>query len=114
MSEIVLAKSAGFCFGVNRAVDRAFALASSGADAVTLGAIIHNPQVVERLARMGLPPIDSPEEAAPGQTVLIRSHGVSKKFTICFPGTRSSTAPARLLPKSTALWRKNRRLDGQS
>ncbi len=80
MPEIVLAKSAGFCFGVNRAVDRAFALASSGVDAVTLGAIIHNPQVVERLARMGLPPIDSPEEAAPGQTVLIRSHGVSKKI----------------------------------
>ena len=79
MAEITLAKTAGFCFGVRRAVDRAFELASSGTDAVTLGDIIHNPQVVERLARMGIPPVASPSDAAPGQTVLIRSHGVSKK-----------------------------------
>ncbi|HIV20123.1 MAG TPA: bifunctional 4-hydroxy-3-methylbut-2-enyl diphosphate reductase/30S ribosomal protein S1 [Candidatus Merdivicinus intestinigallinarum] len=79
MAEITLAKTAGFCFGVKRAVDKAFELARSGADAVTLGPIIHNPQVVERLSKMGVPPVDSPDEAAPGQTVLIRSHGVPKK-----------------------------------
>lgn len=79
MAEITLAKTAGFCFGVKRAVDRAFELAQSGVDAVTLGPIIHNPQVVERLAKQGIPPVDSPEQVAPGQTVLIRSHGVSKK-----------------------------------
>ena len=79
MAEITLAKTAGFCFGVKRAVDKAFELARSGVDAVTLGPIIHNPQVVERLAKMGVPPVDSPDQAAPGQTVLIRSHGVPKK-----------------------------------
>ncbi len=79
MAEITLAKTAGFCFGVKRAVDKAFELARSGVDAVTLGPIIHNPQVVERLAQMGVPPVDSPDQAAPGQTVLIRSHGVPKK-----------------------------------
>ena len=46
---------------------------------MTLGPIIHNPQVVERLSKMGVPPVNSPDEAAPGQTVLIRSHGVPKK-----------------------------------
>ena len=79
MAEITLAKTAGFCFGVKRAVDKAFELARSGVDAVTLGPIIHNPQVVERLSKMGVPPVDSPDEAAPGQTVVIRSHGVPKK-----------------------------------
>ena len=48
--EVVLAKTAGFCFGVRRAVETAFSIAGTGADAVTLGEIIHNPQVVDRLA----------------------------------------------------------------
>ena len=80
MSEIILAQSAGFCFGVKRAVEQAFALARSGRDAVTLGPVIHNPQLTARLAEMGLPAVASPAETAPGQTVLIRSHGVSKKI----------------------------------
>lgn len=80
MPEITLAKSAGFCFGVKRAVEQAFALADAGTDAVTLGPIIHNPQVTQKLAEKGIVSIDSPAEAAPGQTVLIRSHGVSKKI----------------------------------
>ena len=62
MYKITLAKSAGFCFGVKRAVDRAFQLAEEKIDAVTLGPIIHNPQVVERLSRKGLKPVNSPEE----------------------------------------------------
>ena len=79
MYKLTLAKTAGFCFGVRRAVDRAFRLAGEGTDAVTLGPIIHNPQVVERLAGLGLRPVDTPEEVREGQTVLIRSHGVGRE-----------------------------------
>ena len=76
MSEIITAKSAGFCFGVRRAVETAFSIAGTGADAVTLGEIIHNPQVVDRLAAQGVRPVASPAGTKPGQTVVIRAHGV--------------------------------------
>ena len=76
MSKITLAGTAGFCYGVRRAVEKAFEVAASGKDAVTLGPIIHNPQIVSRLAALGVPEISSPEEAKEGQTVIIRSHGV--------------------------------------
>ena len=76
MSKITLAGTAGFCYGVRRAVEKAFEVAASGKDAVTLGPIIHNPQIVSRLAALGMPEISSPEEAKEGQTVIIRSHGV--------------------------------------
>ena len=78
MSELMVAKSAGFCFGVSRAVEKAFSLAGQQKDAVTLGAIIHNPQVVERLRALGIPPVERAEDTHPGQTVIIRSHGVSR------------------------------------
>jgi len=74
--EILVAKSAGFCFGVKRAINEAEKTASEKAsDIYTLGPIIHNPQVVERLedsrvfVREGLDEIDK-------GTVIIRSHGV--------------------------------------
>ena len=73
---ITLASSAGFCYGVKRAVDKAFSIAESSTNAVTLGPIIHNPQVVGRLASLGVPSVSGPEETRPGQTVIIRSHGV--------------------------------------
>ena len=73
---ITLASSAGFCYGVKRAVDKAFSVAESVSDAVTLGPIIHNPQVVGRLAFLGVPSVADPHDTHPGQTVIIRSHGV--------------------------------------
>jgi len=76
MTKITVAESAGFCFGVARAVDKAFELADSKINAVTLGPIIHNPQIVERLSQSGIKPISTPNEALDGQTVIIRSHGV--------------------------------------
>ncbi len=76
MAKITLARTAGFCYGVRRAVEKAFEVAASGADAVTLGPIIHNPQIVSRLSALGVPSVDSPEETKEGQTVIIRSHGV--------------------------------------
>ncbi|MBR6789902.1 MAG: 4-hydroxy-3-methylbut-2-enyl diphosphate reductase, partial [Oscillospiraceae bacterium] len=86
MPEIKLAKSAGFCFGVSRAVEKAYEVARSGRNAVTLGHIIHNPQVVQRLTDLGMPPVSSPEETKPGQTVVICSHGVSRSVMDALEG----------------------------
>lgn len=78
---VKLAKSAGFCFGVNKAVNTATEAASnpaySGRRIVTLGPIIHNKEVVDRLASEGIGVIDSPEEANSGDVVIIRAHGVA-------------------------------------
>ena len=54
MRELHLAKSAGFCYGVRRAVELAEAAAESGKPCVLLGHIIHNQNVVDRLAALGL------------------------------------------------------------
>ena len=75
---ITVAKTAGFCFGVKRAVDLAFEMAQEGQPACTFGELIHNPQIVEELREMGIPPIHSLEENTDGRCVIIRSHGVPK------------------------------------
>ncbi len=75
---ITLAETAGFCFGVDRAVTQAYALAEKGKKAVTLGPLIHNLQVTDDLAEKGIGVIDSPSQAKQGETVIIRAHGVSK------------------------------------
>ena len=59
--EVILAKSAGFCFGVARAVRMAQELAGSGQPARMLGTVIHNSTVVEDLAGRGVGVIHSPE-----------------------------------------------------
>ena len=79
MSSVRVAKSAGFCFGVSRAVELVEQAAQSGQNVVTLGPIIHNRHVVDRFETMGVQVIDEPEQAKPGQTVIIRSHGVSRQ-----------------------------------
>ncbi len=70
---VYIAEACGFCYGVRRAVDMA-AKAKKGTK--TLGPIIHNPQVVARLAAQGVAPAGSLADMADGSTVLIRSHGV--------------------------------------
>ena len=75
---ITVAKSAGFCFGVSRAVELVEKCAAEGKIVVTLGPIIHNRHAVDRFRQMGVQVIGSPEEAQPGSTVIIRSHGVTK------------------------------------
>ena len=72
---VELAKSAGFCYGVRRAVEMVQQAAQSGDSCVMLGPVIHNDQVIARLAEEGVRCISSPEQAIPGQTVVIRSHG---------------------------------------
>lgn len=80
MTQIHLAKSAGFCFGVSRAVDRVNALLDAGRRVCTLGPIIHNPQVVEKLAARGVTIVDAPEQTPPGAVLVIRSHGVPQEI----------------------------------
>ena len=73
-----IAKSAGFCFGVSRAVELVEQAAQSGKKVATLGPIIHNRHVVHKFESMGVRVIETPEEAPEGATVIIRSHGVSR------------------------------------
>ncbi|MDO5378438.1 MAG: 4-hydroxy-3-methylbut-2-enyl diphosphate reductase [Clostridia bacterium] len=75
--KLTIGEHAGFCFGVRRAVCRAFECAKDQLPCVTLGPLIHNPQEVERLRRAGIRSVDSLAEVAPGETVIIRSHGVT-------------------------------------
>ncbi len=76
----ILAKHAGFCFGVKRAVRGALGLAREGKKLVSLGELIHNKEFVEYLRKEGITPIGGVEEIRPGDTVLIRSHGVPKEI----------------------------------
>ena len=77
MERFIVAKSAGFCFGVSRSVDMAQKMLEDG-KAYSLGQLIHNDDVVEYLSKRGLKVIDSPDMLPDGGRVLIRSHGVSK------------------------------------
>ena len=74
-----LAKSAGFCYGVRRAVELAGEAAASGRPCVMLGSIIHNRDVVGSLARQGLTAVDRVEDVPSGYGVIIRSHGESRE-----------------------------------
>ena len=77
---IILAKTAGFCFGVDRAVSLVEQAAAAGKRAVTLGPIIHNRHVVGRFSEMGVKEVSSPEEVPEGSAVIIRSHGISRSI----------------------------------
>ena len=73
--EVILADNLGFCYGVKRAIQLAEEAADSTHTTNTLGPIIHNPQMVEKLAQNGVGTIDSLDEVS-GGTIIIRSHGV--------------------------------------
>lgn len=75
--ELVIADTAGFCFGVNNAVRIVFDLATKSDQKIyTLGPIIHNDQVVQKLTGYGVRIINQPEEAMAPAKVIIRAHGV--------------------------------------
>ena len=76
--QIILAKTAGFCFGVNRAVELTYELLEQGRPVATLGPLIHNPQVVEDLESKGAITCDSVDDVPDGCEVVIRSHGVGQ------------------------------------
>ena len=72
-----IAKSAGFCFGVKRAMEMALRAAKKNSGRLyTLGPLIHNPQAVDHLKSVGIKVRDRVEKI-PGGTVIFRSHGVS-------------------------------------
>ena len=72
---ITVAKTAGFCFGVNRAVEY---LENTDKPTATLGPIIHNTSVVDKLKDKGVVAIDSIDELPEGSVLAIRTHGVGK------------------------------------
>ena len=75
---IQVAESAGFCFGVNRAVELVERVAKNGKRVCTLGPIIHNRHAVAHFEKMGVRVINTPSEATARDTVIIRSHGVTR------------------------------------
>ena len=77
--DILVAKTAGFCFGVDRAVKLTYELLAAGHKVATLGPLIHNPQVVADLEAKGALICDTVEQVPDGYEVVIRSHGVSSE-----------------------------------
>lgn len=78
MADIIVAKTAGFCFGVNRAVKIAFDVADRNHGGCTLGPIIHNKEMVAALNDRGVVSVDSLEDIQGREPVIIRSHGVKR------------------------------------
>ena len=80
--EVIVAKSAGFCFGVKRAVETVYAEVEKGKKIYTYGPIIHNEEVVKDLEEKGVVVLESEEElkSLTEGTVIIRSHGVEKRI----------------------------------
>ena len=76
---VTLAKTAGFCYGVDRAVKMLYDLVAQGDPVCTLGPIIHNPQVIDDLQQKGVAILERAEDAVPGTKVVIRAHGVPKQ-----------------------------------
>lgn len=79
--EVILAKSAGFCFGVKKAVDKVYEQIGKGGKIYTFGPIIHNEEVVKDLEARGVQVLDSIEalKKITEGAVVIRSHGVAKE-----------------------------------
>lgn len=77
MKEVILAKSAGFCFGVSRSVELAEKMLDKGGQCYSLGQLIHNGDVVRHFQERGLCVVENPEEVPEGANVIIRAHGVS-------------------------------------
>ena len=105
--QIILAKTAGFCFGVNRAVKLTYELLEQGRPVATLGPLIHNPQVVEDLESKGAITCDS--LSLVGSEMCIRDRPVTV-WTMCRTATRLSSAATALgrvcmIKSQHAAWR---------
>ena len=74
--DVKIARTAGFCWGVRRTVDKVMEVAAGGAaPVVTLGPVIHNPQAVERMREKGVGTVGAVAEIEAGTTVVVRTHG---------------------------------------
>ncbi len=81
--KVILAEYSGFCFGVKKAIDRAFnevKLNKEEQPIYSLGPLIHNPQVVAKLAESGVKVVDNLDEIKEKGNIIIRSHGVSEEI----------------------------------
>ena len=98
---VYLAESAGFCFGVNNAVNRVYELLDAGEKVCTLGPIIHNPQVVDGLEARGVRSVATPDETPADHVLVIRSHGVPRSVydTIQEQGIRHCDATCPFVAK---------------
>lgn len=88
LMKVISAKSAGFCFGVRRAIELAEKTAAGRKQVYTYGPLIHNPQEVKRLQKAGIRSIERPGRLS-GETLIIRTHGIPR-------GTREKLARQRL------------------
>jgi 4-hydroxy-3-methylbut-2-enyl diphosphate reductase len=79
--DVKIAKTAGFCWGVRRTVDKVLEVADQrhGGPVVTLGPIIHNPQAVARFREKGVGTVNAVGEVADGTTVVVRTHGAVRE-----------------------------------
>jgi len=79
LMKVMVAEKYGFCAGVRNAISTAEKVLAEKGQVYSLGPIIHNPGVVERLAKKGLVTVDDVEQIPAGATVLIRSHGAASE-----------------------------------
>ena len=79
MTKITLAASAGFCFGVKRAVEQTEALLDQNKPVSLLGELIHNKQMTDQLLKRGAIIVETPAKCRPGDTLVIRAHGVARE-----------------------------------
>ena len=109
--EVTAARSAGFCFGVARAVRIAEELARAAEKPRMLGSVIHNRRVMEELAGLGMTEITAPEEAGEGERVLLRAHGVGREVydRLRARGAEIVDATCPGWPTSSAWWPRRRR-----
>lgn len=77
--EIILADTAGFCFGVNRAVNKVEELLSAGKKVVTLGPLIHNPSYIKSIEARGASIADDVSDVKKDNYLVIRAHGITKQ-----------------------------------
>ena len=101
---VILAKSAGFCYGVERAVKLAEQTARDKGGCVMLGSIIHNAHVVQGLAALGARQVDDPAQVQAGDTVIIRSHGEKKQVY-----QQLEAAGASIVSGASSVWWRRRR-----
>ncbi len=76
--QVRIARTAGFCWGVRRTVDKVMEVADARHEVVTLGPVIHNPQAVERMRERGVGTVSAVAEVPAGTTVVVRTHGAVK------------------------------------
>ena len=104
MKKLIVAQSAGFCFGVRRSVDMAEKLLREHGSCASLGELIHNEDVIRTLTKRGMRVIQSPDELKAGERVLVRAHGEAPEVYAALEKTGAEIADATC-PKVRAIHR---------